>query len=368
MKYSDYINWKTNKPRVVFIVKYFYPTKRISGILSFLYVLCDFLSKDLDIVVISAKTSKDEKRLYNHNGYKIIKINKLLYPIESALLTKKINPDLIFYFSGIARPILASFYFGLSRFILGKNKKILYCQCTHFFKKPNIITSWFFNSFDELIGTHPNIVKALQEVTNKPVSFIPPAIDANKLNEVKCKKVRNTYIGFFGHFHKGKGVDLLIKTFLKLPYENVKLILGGKDNKFLKSLKPLLNKNNRIKIYNYMDDIYSLINLCDFIVLPYRTSAYVLGISQTLLEAMYLGKPVIGSKTPCLDIIKSEYNGLIFRNENDLLSKMITLIQDHELLNMLSINAHKTISENYTISLIGKKFLKLIYKKVTKNG
>jgi len=76
---SNNVNQGSDKKTVVFIIKYFYPAKRISGIISFLLNLCKYLSEELDLVVITSRTSKNEKTLYHHEGYKIIKINLLFW-------------------------------------------------------------------------------------------------------------------------------------------------------------------------------------------------------------------------------------------------------------------------------------------------
>ena len=348
------------KKKVVFIVKYFYPIKRPSGITSFLYDLCNNIASDLDLSVISSKYTKQDKKIYHHLGYTIYKVG-FPFPLQSALVAKKLKPDLVITFSGIYQPPMLPYFFPGKVFLTGL--KNYFCQCTHFSGKMNQILTHYLNSYQKIIGLHPAITDKLKKITHQKVSTILPGIDFKRLDNVLPKKKENALrIGFFGHFTQRKGADILVETFLKLKDKNAELILAGDHGPLKEKFLKLAQTHANLKILDYQDDIFSWIKSCDFVVFPFRTSASILGIARGAQEAMYMGIPVIGSNVACLNtLVKDNVNGFIFDDENDLLKKMKILINNPDLRKKLSYQSHLEIKNNYSIEKTKEEFLKLIY-------
>lgn len=76
------------------------------------------------------------------------------------------------------------------------------------------------------------------------------------------------------------------------------------------------------------------------------------GLSQSLLEAMSLGIPVVATDSAGNpDLVKSGENGLLYENNNprDLAEKIELLLKDHILRNKLAKNGQRTALEDFSI-------------------
>ncbi|UII26814.1 glycosyltransferase family 4 protein [Fulvivirga maritima] len=90
--------------------------------------------------------------------------------------------------------------------------------------------------------------------------------------------------------------------------------------------------------------ILAYYKIFDVKVLPSRME----GLSQALLEAMYLKTPVIATALAGnLDLIRNRENGLLFQDNNigELSSALIAIYHDKELAAQLKIEGYKTAQE-----------------------
>ena len=147
--------------------------------------------------------------------------------------------------------------------------------------------------------------------------------------EGQCIEIpQNTVlIGFIGNlFSKGKGIEQLIYAYLKIriniPNSQLIIVGDGPDKDFLHSLVTSLHLENNIIFTGYQKNVKKYIEKCSLIVLPSLHE----GLSNVLLEAIYLDIPVIGSNVggnP--EILK--YEDLMFDpTDNDKLCEKILLI------------------------------------------
>jgi len=352
------------RKKVVFIVKYFYPIKRPSGISSFVYELAKEIAKDVDLFVISYKKEKDNKKEYRHNDYTIFKVEKP-FPLTASKLANKINPDVVIIFSGIFEPFKTMLYFGLISCLL-KTKKKIFCQATNYNKEilPKLYKI-YLKYFSDIIALNEYIFKQYQNLGIKAV-LITPGVNFSALDQLSLRKIvknREVRIGFFGHFYHLKGPDRLLEVFLKINPKNAELIFAGGDGPLKTKISEKAKKDSRISIIGWQETIIPYIASCDIVVLPYRNSYSVLGVSQAALEAMALYVPVIGTKTPSLEfLIKDGYNGYIVGNDGELKEKLQYLIEHPKKRAELAENARQTIINRFDINRIAKDYLSLIYE------
>ncbi len=76
------------------------------------------------------------------------------------------------------------------------------------------------------------------------------------------------------------------------------------------------------------------------------------GLSQSLLEAMYMGVPVIGTRASGnTDVIKNGINGFLFENGDliDLAGKITELDEDKLLWHRMSSEGRRTVKNSFTI-------------------
>ncbi|MBL3658594.1 glycosyltransferase family 4 protein [Fulvivirga sediminis] len=111
------------------------------------------------------------------------------------------------------------------------------------------------------------------------------------------------------------------------------------------------------------DHILAYYKIFDVKVLPSRME----GLSQALLEAMYLKVPVIAtSLAGNLDLIRDRENGLLFQDNNigELSSSLMAVYHDTELSEQLKVEGYKTAQEfsvNRTVLNFEDLFNNLLY-------
>lgn len=347
------------RKKVAIIVKYFYPLKRPSGISSFVYQLAKTMARDVDLTVISYNKKEDSENKYDHDGYRIVKVRKP-FPIQSSKAVNKINPDSIIVFSGIYQPLKTMLYFGLIS-LLCKTKNKIFCQATNY-NSENLPGSFkmFLKTFKSIIATNSYMSEQYKKI-GVDSTIIPPAVNILSIEDStqeSINKPKNVRVGFVGHFYKIKGPDRLLNAFQKIDPDNADVIFSGGDGPEKSNIERTAEKDSRVSIVGWKENIMPYIASCDIVVLPYRNSYSVLGTSQAALEAMALSVPVIGTKTPSLEfLIRDGYNGYIVRDDAELEEKLAYLLNNPEKRKELGKNARQTIEENFEINRITNAYL-----------
>ncbi|MFA6391507.1 MAG: glycosyltransferase family 4 protein [Patescibacteria group bacterium] len=350
------------RKKVAIIIKYFYPIKRPSGISSFVYQLAKNLANEVDLTVVSYNKEEDDRTSYNHDGYQIIKVSGL-FPVQSARKINKLNPDTVIIFSGIFEPLKTVLYFGLISALI-KTKNQVFCQATNY-NRENLpaIFGMFLKRFKSVIATNEHLFNQYKKI-GKDSIIIPPAVsiaDIESLTQVKINKPKDLRIGFVGHFYNIKGPDRLLNTFLKINPSNADIIFSGGDGPEKSAIEQTAKKDARVSIIGWQENLMPYIASCDLLVLPYRDSYSVLGVSQAALEAMALSIPVIGTNTPSLAfLIRDGYNGYIIKDDEDLKQKLEYLLNNPEKRLELGRNARDTIEKEFEINKITKAYLNII--------
>lgn len=163
-----------------------------------------------------------------------------------------------------------------------------------------------------------------------------------------------------------KGIEFLIKGFAKFieKSRNSKLVLvGDGDQK-----GELINLVNSLGITNYVEFLGSVPH--DEIAQIYRNSdAFVLpsfneGMSNSILEAMASGLPIISTSTGGSEELVSNNNGFIVEKENSeqIAEKLFTLYSNRELVDKMGNESRKK-AETMSWSNMAKEYFK-IYKNV----
>ena len=330
--------------KLALVYKYFNYRERHSGMSNFIVNLAKFIKDDINIFCLV----RQQKNLNN-----TVKV-KHPFIINTSILLKKINKDIVILFNTIENSIIAFFYYSLIRVFNHKDKIILY-QGTQL--RPKFFNKMFLDIFDRVFCGSPLIYEEINKVIGKKAIYLPPGVDVIGLNKItpinKNKKIR---IGFFGHLEKNKGADMLLNSFIKLDTRDAELILAGNGN-LNYYLRNKSKKFNNIKIYNYLNNVKQYIKSCDIVVFPFRTSSKILGLSLVALEARAMGKVLIGTKTPAISqLIEDKKDGFIINDSSELVDKMNLLIKNHKLLKEMA-NKTKINSRQYDIKKIGRLFL-----------
>ncbi len=173
------------------------------------------------------------------------------------------------------------------------------------------------------------------------------------------------YILFAGHPFHLKGVDILIKAFMRIserfPDYSLKIIGHCPDKAQRAEYQALAQGNKRVEILNPMfyGELADVIQGCTFLVLPSRSEA----MGRVLIEAMACAKPVIGSNVGGIpEVIDDGRDGLIFRSgdDADLAEKMERLLSDEALRARMGSAGAETVRKKFSSVKYAERFYELI--------
>jgi glycosyltransferase involved in cell wall biosynthesis len=220
---------------------------------------------------------------------------------------------------------------------------------------------------DRIIVVNKEVEEWLYEIgiPKKRVKLIPngvetsifqPATSRQKINaRIHLNLPDNKVIFLYtGRLNAIKGADILLRAWSKLSEQLAEmplLVLVGKDsrkNEVLELISNLNIKDSTILI-EQQEDILSYYWATDGFLLPSRVE----GLSNSLLEAMSCGLPVIASNTGgALDIVEEGENGFLFESENwnDLAEKILFFLGKPKRWKIMGDYGRQTVKEYADLS------------------
>lgn len=184
------------------------------------------------------------------------------------------------------------------------------------------------------------------------------------------KYADDRFILFIGSPFYRKGIDILIKSFLKIScqYPDVKLKIvghcsGGDSEKNI--FVEMAKGNSNVQILDPVpyDEAIQLIQNCTFFVLPSRSEA----LGRVLIEAMAAGKAIIGSRVGGIPaVIEDGKNGYLFESENvdDLALKMANLLCDLELRERMGSCGLEMVQDKFSSQKYVECFREMLEERV----
>lgn len=158
---------------------------------------------------------------------------------------------------------------------------------------------------------------------------------------------------YLGRIEKNKGISELIEAIIRLKKViDFRFVLCGNGNMADEcsiACKSILGSNFEYRGVVSGKEKIDIIKQSTLFILP----SYFEGLPMALLETMAAGVvPVVTKVGSMKDIIIDRENGLFVEmyNSQDLFEKINQLLTNKDLLRNLSVNAAKTIAENYTIN------------------
>ena len=153
---------------------------------------------------------------------------------------------------------------------------------------------------------------------------------------------------------------------LKRKDKNIKLLIIGKGpaKEELENLTKELNIENNVIFtgpvsYDLMPSYY---NTFDCLTSFSKTETQGL----TIIEALASSIPTVCINDKSFsDVIKNNYNGYLFNNQNEFINYIIDLKENKKLYNEMTINAKKSIY-NYTKEAFANNILKVYSKAIQK--
>ena len=206
-------------------------------------------------------------------------------------------------------------------------------------------------------------LKKQLNLNNVEIIYNGIKVDNSKETSSEVTDFTGVKIGFIGRLDYQKGVDLLIKSLVRLDYSNYKMyIIGaGQMGNELKELVSTYELNSNVEFLGYRDDISALINSFDFLVFPSRFEGFGLALAETFLrEKTAVVTNILGFS----DLI-SEDNSVIVESENidEIKEGIELLIRDEEKRITLGKTARVSTLDMVEYDVFLKKYLQ-VYKNI----
>lgn len=218
-------------------------------------------------------------------------------------------------------------------------------------------SQWIMNKFSTICFVNSNAVKKKYQkfIPDKKLRILYEAYDnsdwKSSLITRQFEKLKFNCV-IVGTLLETKGQKDAIQAIYELYTKGieVKLFIIGDGEKTYKenllSLTIKLGINHLVEFTGYLDFPQVLINQCEVLLMCSRNEAFGL----VTLEAMELGKPVIGSQTGgTLELIKDGFNGFLYTPGNylQLSEKIRYLYENSSILKVMGQNAKKWADENF---------------------
>ncbi len=161
----------------------------------------------------------------------------------------------------------------------------------------------------------------------------------------------------------GTLVNAAIKMCFKSPAYTFILIGNGPTLEKLRNKVPVeLMNERRIIFTGKRDDVESILQIADLGVLMTNAENHGEGISNTIIEYMAMGKPVLASRGGGTDeVVIDSYNGYLIDsgNEDQLMGKIESLFNNRSLLKSLGNQAREYAKANFELEEKTAEYIEL---------
>lgn len=180
---------------------------------------------------------------------------------------------------------------------------------------------WIKNAYDSancLIAVGNGLKEEMEQYTKNKITVIGNMVDFSMFIPKEKKKSEDITLFSLAYLVPEKGIDRLIKAFAEAfkDDDNIKLRIGGYGNKEeeYKKLSSDLGMNEKITFLGEVkrEDVVKEMNNCDGFVLPSEHETF----GVVYIEALSLGKPVLGTKNGGAEDIIKDFNGILVENKN----------------------------------------------------
>jgi len=214
-------------------------------------------------------------------------------------------------------------------------------------------------------------------IEQKKIHVIYNGLDTSKLDQTDIPERSASHpftVVSMGELVPRKGHDLIIKAFAgfldKHPESNARLVLlgKGKQEKELKHLSSKLGIQTKVEFTGFLNNPYPVLVSADIMVSASQNE----GISNAVLEAMYLGIPVISTPAGGIEeTIDHGKNGFLFTQGDskelaDLMDFTFQTRGNH--LRSIGKKAQKTVTSNFSSSKMGDELEKALEMTIPHNN
>ena len=182
---------------------------------------------------------------------------------------------------------------------------------------------------------------------------IPVKIPNGSTEDLRLLSLKQNYrvVLAVGTLSKLKGFDQVVKALPMLPQTALVLVGEGKERENLKNLAKNLGVKERVCFLGFIENISSLMVLCDLVCIPSRSE----GFGLVVLEAMRAKKPIVLSDIP---VFRELFDMPRFQLENieDLAEKIKTVNPNEGEKN------YQIFLEKFTDKVMAQNYEKLYWE------
>jgi glycosyltransferase involved in cell wall biosynthesis len=183
-------------------------------------------------------------------------------------------------------------------------------------------------------------------------------------------------VAMVASFDERKDFETLVNAAIKMCLSNpsyIFLLMGSGPllENLRKKVPQKLLENRQIIFTGKRDDIESVLQIIDAGVLMTNSENHGEGISNSIIEYMASGKPVLATRGGGTDeVVMDHFNGFLIepKNEEQLMEKIEVLFNDRKLLQVLGENARKFVLENFELRKKSSEYITLYRNLVRKPG
>jgi len=221
------------------------------------------------------------------------------------------------------------------------------------------------NNADKIRGVAKYLIEEAKKIAPNKKYFLFPTFTDLDIFLAEKDIASDKFILFVGGLEKVKGVEYLIEAFSKI-HNNFKefrlLIIGkGSEDDFLKSLASRLNIADKVEFKGRLSlvETKDIMKKCYCFVLPSLSE----GLPRVIIEAMALGKPVIGSNAGGIpELVNDGVNGFLFKtgNSDSLAEKLATLLSQKGLTEDFGAKGRMLAEKSYSNRKYLENYLEMI--------
>ena len=234
------------------------------------------------------------------------------------------------------------------------------------------LQNWLYNKFTDMFVAVSDEVKEelikggiakdkIRVIYNGTPNYKYENIDTSQKEVLKKKYDIKENEFVIGSISRKKEQDQIIEALALLP-SNCRVIFIGLNNDQFESYKPIIEQNNLQDRIISLGMIEGKDTLNHYQILDVDVLASTMeGLSQSLLEAMYLGVPVIATRAAGnISLIKDRENGLFFENKDPkgLAKAIMEIMGNNDLRRKLILEGEKTAKLDFSIEKVIENYEK----------
>lgn len=205
---------------------------------------------------------------------------------------------------------------------------------------------------DKIITIDETTYHSLKDDFGNVVNVINP-IDTKKYANYPSMHFQNGVITYVGWIIKEKGIEELLSCFNKIHLNRPLLLklVGPYNSKYISFLKKKYDFQN-VQLFGKIGNAETLqiVANSEIFVLP----SYTEGCPNSVLESMLCKTPIIASNVGAIPEMLQDERGIVVKpqDEDDLLEKIVWLLEDFDLQKKLIDNAYERVLSDFSLEHI----------------